>query len=213
MCALPTVTPLTLQDLILNECSGQIARIIVRHTVELVVKAWDNSSINPDDVINDTLSAFHHPMFADGRSTLQGKMIQHVQNWIGTHQDRDYILRALTKESVRAGKNKRKGHGTTQSASILPGPQQLFNSVTSGIQGQMHGAAQHIPGYQQYSSMMGQGGRRELDPNEMPAAQPYVPDQGGYGQQPSYSAPQHGYGNEPQYPQQGCACSVDPASC
>jgi len=80
----------------------------------------------------------------------------------------------------------------------------------------MHGAAQHIPGYQQYSNMMGAGGgRRDLDPNEMPAAQPYVPDQGGYhGNQSGFpSAPQHGYNPEYQQPQQHCACSHRQASC
>lgn len=124
-----------------------------------------------------------------------------MQQWISNHQDRDYVLRSLTKQSVRAGTNKRKGHGTQQSQSILPGPQQLFNSVTSGIQGQMHGAAQHIPGYQQYNSMMGQGGgRRDIDPSEMPSnQQPYVP-------QPQSSFPSH---DQQQYSQhQGCASAL-----
>jgi len=53
-CVFASASALTAQDLILNESSGQLARIIVRHTVELVVRAWDNSSINPDEVVRAT---------------------------------------------------------------------------------------------------------------------------------------------------------------
>ncbi|CAA7264748.1 unnamed protein product [Cyclocybe aegerita] len=91
--------------LILNEPAGKIAQIVVVHTVNLLVRAWGDSS-NPDDV----LEAFHHPYFATGRSEIQNKMFDQMQKWIGGFGGEvDEILQALTKESVREHKNKRKG--------------------------------------------------------------------------------------------------------
>ena len=42
--------------LILNEPAGQLACIIVRHAVNLIVRAWDDSSMNPDHVASDSES-------------------------------------------------------------------------------------------------------------------------------------------------------------
>ncbi|KAJ3509499.1 hypothetical protein NLJ89_g5198 [Agrocybe chaxingu] len=91
--------------LILNEPAGKIAQIVVVHTVNLLVRAWGDNS-NPDDI----LEAFHHPYFATGRSEIQNKMFNEMQKWIGGFGGEvDEIIQALTKESVREHKNKRKG--------------------------------------------------------------------------------------------------------
>jgi len=37
--------------LILNEPAGKIAIVVVQHTVNLIVRAWNDNS-NPDEVIN-----------------------------------------------------------------------------------------------------------------------------------------------------------------
>lgn len=40
-------------NLILNEPAGRIAQIIVEHTVKSIVKAWEDTSINPDAVASE----------------------------------------------------------------------------------------------------------------------------------------------------------------
>ncbi|KAF5392598.1 hypothetical protein D9757_002270 [Collybiopsis confluens] len=95
--------------LILNEPAGKIAQIVVVYSTELIVKAWFDDS-NPIDQI---LEAFHHPYFADRRSSIQHRMFEEMERWIGGlgPDEASQTIQALTKESVREGKNKRLGDG------------------------------------------------------------------------------------------------------
>jgi len=94
--------------LILNEPAGQIAQLVVENSVNLIVQAWSDNS-DPDGIINQILEAFHHPYYATGRSNIQNKMFAHMEKWISGlgSQEGQQTIQALTKESVRAGKNKR----------------------------------------------------------------------------------------------------------
>ncbi|KAI0830771.1 heterokaryon incompatibility protein Het-C-domain-containing protein [Trametes gibbosa] len=103
--------------LILNEPAGKIALIIVQHSVKLLVDAWFNDSTDPDRVIDEILEAFHHPYYATGRSRIQQEMFQGLQNWVTGLEDVDEVIRALSKDSVRNGKNKRKGSDDDMSSS------------------------------------------------------------------------------------------------
>jgi len=95
--------------LILNEPAGKIAQVVVRHTVTMVVEAWSNGD-RTDRVINNILESFHHPYFNVGRSEIQNAMMDEMQRWFGgLGGDEGQILAALTKDSVRNGKNKRLG--------------------------------------------------------------------------------------------------------
>lgn len=49
--------------LILNQPAGEVARTIVEYAVNLVVKAWDDNSMNPQSVIEPILEALFHPDF------------------------------------------------------------------------------------------------------------------------------------------------------
>ncbi|KAJ7492177.1 Het-C-domain-containing protein [Mycena latifolia] len=96
--------------LILNEPAGKIAMLVVEHSVKIIVQAWSDNG-NPSQAIDVILEAFHHPYYATGRSNIQNAMFQEVEKWLGG-LDRDAgreTLNALTKESVRNGKNKRLG--------------------------------------------------------------------------------------------------------
>ncbi|KAJ7103095.1 Het-C-domain-containing protein [Mycena belliarum] len=95
--------------LILNEPAGKIAVVVVEHSVKIIVKAWSDHG-DPSQAIDAILEAFHHPYYADGRSTIQNDMFQVMERWFQDlgDQTRD-TLQALTKESVREGKNKRLG--------------------------------------------------------------------------------------------------------
>ncbi|KAH9858257.1 heterokaryon incompatibility protein Het-C-domain-containing protein [Lenzites betulinus] len=95
--------------LILNEPAGKIALVVVQHSVKLLVDAWYNDNTDVDRVIDEILEAFHHPYYATGRSRIQQEMFQGLQNWVTGLENVDEVIRALSKDSVRNGKNKRKG--------------------------------------------------------------------------------------------------------
>lgn len=51
------------QGTILNEPAGQVAQVIVEYAVERIVKAWDDTSIDPHHSIEDILQCLFHPYF------------------------------------------------------------------------------------------------------------------------------------------------------
>ena len=87
-------------DLVLNEAAGLVAQVIVKHTVSVVVKAWDDTSMPIEQAIAQVLPAIHHPspyldchrltntVFADPRSPIQSQMMETLKNWIDNHRDR-----------------------------------------------------------------------------------------------------------------------------
>ncbi|GAA5913792.1 hypothetical protein JCM5296_002869 [Sporobolomyces johnsonii] len=131
-------------SLILNEPAGQIAILILRHTVKLIVKAWDDTGMNPDMVASDVLSALHHPFWYDDSSSIQREMGAYIKSWIDgqSPDDKAYILKSLTKDSVRSHSNHRKGHKADQVGHGCGGE---YSSVLMP-----HGvgafAQQHVPG-------------------------------------------------------------------
>ncbi|GJE86244.1 heterokaryon incompatibility protein Het-C domain-containing protein [Phanerochaete sordida] len=119
-------------SLILNEPAGKTALVVVRYTVKLIVDAWYNHEETPDRVIDRILEAFHHPYFNVGRSRIQQEMFEEMERWIGSlgPEESERIVAALSKESVRAGKNKRQGADDDIASS-----EQVY--------GQVHGEAAH----------------------------------------------------------------------
>ncbi|OLL25248.1 hypothetical protein NEOLI_000824 [Neolecta irregularis DAH-3] len=91
----------------LNEPAGRVAIAIVKYTVERVTKAWSDNSINPRDITNDALRAFHHPAMRDARNELQSQMFETIREWIGNMDNagRRRVLEGLTSEGVRTGLN------------------------------------------------------------------------------------------------------------
>lgn len=130
--------------LILNEPAGQLACIILKHSVNLIVRAWDDTSMNIDHVASDILKAFHHPFFYDDSSSVQREMGAYLKSWIEgqSPEDKRYILQALTKDSVRNHKNKRKGQPEDQVGHGCGGQ---YNSVLMP-NGVGAFAQQYIPG-------------------------------------------------------------------
>ncbi|THH02345.1 hypothetical protein EW026_g505 [Hermanssonia centrifuga] len=97
--------------LILNEPAGKTALVVVRYSVKLIVDAWFDEHSDSDQVIDQILEAFHHPYFNTGRSRIQQEMFEEMEKWIGGlgPDVAENIIEALTKQSVREGKNKRQG--------------------------------------------------------------------------------------------------------
>ncbi|KAK4047692.1 hypothetical protein OIV83_005200 [Microbotryomycetes sp. JL201] len=185
--------------LILNEPAGRIAQIIVEHTVKLVVKAWEETSKDPNAVAREVLECLHHPYFYNDNSLIQREMGAYLKSWIDGQnaEDKRYILQALTKDSVKNHRNLRKGHKQDQ---VGHGAGGHYNSFLSPEKVQA-AASQYIPGAsgafhtahqvsnafnqaQQYISRDEPGGFNGSRGYEQP---PGPPPQSSY--QPSYSAP------------------------
>ncbi|KAJ3526948.1 hypothetical protein NM688_g8193 [Phlebia brevispora] len=93
-------------NLILNEPAGHLGKIVLTHAVTLVVKAWDDTSMNVHQVTGDILSCLFHPDFHDPQSKIQREMMDYMRRWVQELGSRQHdILHRLTKESVRNHKN------------------------------------------------------------------------------------------------------------
>jgi len=110
-------------NLILNEPAGNIAKLIVRNTVVLVTKAWDDNSVNPKSVADEVLQCLFHPDFHDRSSQIQREMLGNMSAWLQAlgHQQ-STILARLSRQSVRDHKNVRLGSegGSAGSQSGIP---------------------------------------------------------------------------------------------
>ena len=183
--------------LILNEPAGEVARIVVRHAVERVVKAWDNTSIDPNQVAHEILQTFHHPYFYED-GPIQRDMGACLKKWVDSqsHQDKAFVLAGLTKDAVRAGKNKRRGHeGDTghscggSSNSILA-PQRIQQFAASHVPGAGYAINTYQSASHQYQSNFG-GGRREGGADDFASTVPPIGQQS-YGPS-SYTEPASAY--------------------
>ncbi|GAA99255.1 uncharacterized protein L969DRAFT_86483 [Mixia osmundae IAM 14324] len=147
-------------NLILNEPAGLVAKVIVRHVVTAVVKAWDDDS-DPNPMITHLCTAIHHPYFADQNNPIQREMGECMTAWVKglNPQDADHNRRSLTKLAVRQHKNTRRGtKDPQQSQSFLPGPQQLMGSVQQSAANHFNQAMTNVPGYNQYQSFVNETG-------------------------------------------------------
>ncbi|PCH35251.1 Het-C-domain-containing protein [Wolfiporia cocos MD-104 SS10] len=136
-------------NLILNEPAGNLGRIILTYTVDRVVKAWDDPSINVHSVTEDILHCLFHPDFHDSNSPIQREMMQYMHSWVqslGPQQSE--IMRRLTKQSVRNHLNVRLGSES--------GPYAAQGTVaqTAGM-GIQQDLLANVPGLAQAQEMLG----------------------------------------------------------
>jgi len=138
-------------NLILNEPAGNIAKIVVGHTVKLIVKAWDDNSVNVHQMSEEVLQCLFHPDFHNSNSLVQREMMQHMRNWVQSlgHKQHE-ILHRLTKEQVRNHKNVRLGGEGGQSSAEGTA---AYNAG-SNAQHQVQGYINNIPGVHQAQGVM-----------------------------------------------------------
>lgn len=94
----------------LNEPAGKIATEVVAFVVPLVVKAWEDSDMDVDEVTSQALQVFHHPSLAS--TPFQAKMKETVQQWVNGLSNRDKIIQGLSADGVRNGMNLKTGGKT-----------------------------------------------------------------------------------------------------
>ncbi|KAH9006387.1 heterokaryon incompatibility protein HET-C [Lactarius hatsudake] len=151
-------------NLILNEPAGNVAKVIVKHTVTAVVKAWDDNSVNVKSVTDDILQCLFHPDFQNHASQIQREMLACVKLWLQSlgHQQ-SAVLARLSKQAVRGHQNVRLGgagsaapvsqsHGTFAGNAGFPG-----QGNTSNLLHGIPGMAQAQGLYNQFSGGAGTG--------------------------------------------------------
>ncbi|KAG1761100.1 Het-C-domain-containing protein [Suillus occidentalis] len=133
-------------NLILNEPAGNIAKIILKHTVNLVTKAWDDTSLNVNQVTDEALQCLFHPDFHQSSSAIQRDMLEYMRSWVQSlGRNQHAILARLSKESVRAQDNTR-----LSADGSAPAPHAQNAQMQQGIQGLVQG----IPGATQMQGLM-----------------------------------------------------------
>ncbi|KAL9937232.1 hypothetical protein V8E36_003641 [Tilletia maclaganii] len=70
---------------ILNEVAGNVAKIIVKHTVTNVVKAWDDQGMNVDQIVDESLACMFHPYWHHPGAIVQREMLEYIEQWSRTH--------------------------------------------------------------------------------------------------------------------------------
>ncbi|KAF8518353.1 Het-C-domain-containing protein [Hysterangium stoloniferum] len=167
-------------NLILNEPAGQLAKIIVAHTVKLVVKAWDDTSVNVRAVTEDVLACLFHPDFHDSRSQVQREMMQYMQTWLSSHGGQQHnVIERLTKDAVRNHRNIR-ASGDSSGPAYVGG---VGHNYGVEAQGKIQGYLNQVPGVSQATSLMntfgaGKGDRREA--TDYPTNETYQSQAAGY---------------------------------
>ncbi|KAI0254644.1 heterokaryon incompatibility protein Het-C-domain-containing protein [Lactifluus subvellereus] len=196
-------------NLILNEPAGNIAKIIVRHTVTAVTKAWDDNSMNVKSATDDILQCLFHPEFQNHSSQIQREMLAGMKLWLQSlGYKQSAILARLSKQAVRDHQNVRLGGEGSAPAPVSQG---AFGAI-AGSQAQGSSGMALVQGlYNQFSG--GAGGRREVSEFSAPGpvsetAPPIIPistrpgsGQAGnfYGDNPIPS-PSQPYASPPPYP-------------
>ncbi|KAG9126619.1 hypothetical protein FRC07_002769 [Ceratobasidium sp. 392] len=190
--------------LILNEPAGNLAKIIVTHTVQMIAKAWDDTSVHARQVIEPILQCMFHPDFHDRNSAVQREMLQYMDT-VKSHKDPHDVARRLSKESVRNHQATRlKEHGQSAHASgagynaALQAQSDIgnyFNSVGANAIGGVftgsHGGRRELPG--DNMGPAGTAGHSHGHTGAVPsggeASQFYGSGQSQPGYNPQYSAP------------------------
>ncbi|PPQ86627.1 hypothetical protein CVT25_006811 [Psilocybe cyanescens] len=163
-------------NLILNEPAGQIARIIVAHSVKLISAAWDDNSKDVHQITEDILQCLFHPDFHNNNSQIQREMMQCMTNWISKVPNQHSTIQRLSKDSVRNHQNIRlagEGGAPESQGSFAEGQAHQFQQTLAGY-------ASNVPGVAQAQSIFGSGSgqKRETPGSGFPGAG------AGYGQGP-----------------------------
>ena len=102
---------------LLNEPAGKVASVVLKFAVPLLMNAWDDDGIDPDQVCDEIIGGvFHHPAFRngeDGRPGVEGRqmMFAVIEEWWDTKDSRqqDELRRSLSREGVQQGYNHKQG--------------------------------------------------------------------------------------------------------
>lgn len=144
--------------LVLNEVAGNLACIIVKHCVTLIVKAWDDPKQDPRSTADECLAPLFHPFWVDGNRChpVQSQMLGFVSEWARNNPrevsklDREHVR---THTNTRSGKAEPHNHGNSQYGVQVEGQQGL--SMGTGM---AHHVQSYVGGKISQSMGAGSGG-------------------------------------------------------
>jgi len=85
---------------------GHLAKIVLKHAVELIIKAWDDASMNVHQITEEILECLFHPDFHNSRSKIQRDMLAYMHTWVQSlGHNQHSIIQRLTKQAVRNHEN------------------------------------------------------------------------------------------------------------
>ena len=146
--------------------------VVQIYTANLVVKAWDDTSMNVHQVTEDILQCLYaacsvlpqhtidshrsssfHPDFYNHNSQIQREMLDYMRRWVSElgHQQHE-VLRRLTKQAVRNHENTRLG---SKPSSSNPAQGSYAHNAGVQTQHQLQGYVSQIPGVAQTQSAFG----------------------------------------------------------
>jgi hypothetical protein len=159
-------------NLILNEPAGHLAKIILINSVNLIIKAWDDPSMNTRKITDEILECLFHPDFHNQGSKVQREMMQYMRNWLqGMGHKQHELLRRLNKQAVRNHENIRTAGdgGPPESQSSYAYHQAIH------VQQNIQGYVTSIPGVGQAQQFMGNFSGGSGNRREMPSGPGYPP--------------------------------------
>lgn len=99
-------------DIHLNEPAGRIAMTVVQYITPMIIKAWDDESVDANQVVETILETFHHPALASTKLQLQ--MRKTMEDWVNGLPNKDEVMKTLTSCSVRNGHNHKDNPGSSE---------------------------------------------------------------------------------------------------
>ncbi|PWZ00953.1 Het-C-domain-containing protein [Testicularia cyperi] len=121
---------------LLNAPAGKVAQIIVRHTVQQVVEAWDDEGKDPRGVADSVVTALHHPDFVENPNAVQQDMIRFVDTWINSHgNEKDEVLRRLERDSVLHHRNNTDGISGGNTIAAANENVKKYSAASQGLAG------------------------------------------------------------------------------
>ncbi|KAE8219794.1 hypothetical protein CF326_g8873 [Tilletia indica] len=160
---------------ILNEVAGHIAKIIVKHTVNNVVKAWDDQGMSVDQIVDESLACMFHPYWHHPQAIVQREMLEYIESWSRTHHNE---IRRLDRQNcrnhtdTRTGKPEEHSHGhggghnNNQQQQVPGGVGGKFGAQAAGAFSNYMGGKVQGMMPQQLTNTLNQFGSREAGEGE-----------------------------------------------
>ena len=89
---------------ILNEPAGQVASTILQYVAPRILYAWEHPDVPVEQVLNDVIRVFHHPVIRDPHCEIHRNMFNTVERWVQTYRGTS-LNQILSSDSVRHGRN------------------------------------------------------------------------------------------------------------
>lgn len=89
----------------LNPVAGRVAATILQYAAPRILYAWEHPGVPVEEVVNDILRVFHHPVARNNNVEIHRNMFNTVKKWVDENPNRGNINRILSSASCKSGGN------------------------------------------------------------------------------------------------------------